>query len=110
MRVPRPADVLERDAGLRFAPVASDLQPAVTAAKTLRDRWRRLSRPAVALHADRPCFSLGTIGLADACAARLWASSARILAPAIRLPMITSRDLVLIVGHQSGPCEPAQRH
>jgi hypothetical protein len=55
--------VLERDAGLRFALVASDLKPSVTAAKTLRGRWRRLSRPTVALHADRHAFGLGPIGL-----------------------------------------------
>jgi hypothetical protein len=63
--VPRPADAVERDAGFSFAPVASDLQPGETAIQALPYRWRRLRRPTVALHADRPCFSLGTIGLAD---------------------------------------------
>jgi hypothetical protein len=37
----------------------------LAAVEALRDRRRRLRRSAIALHLDRPCFCLGTVGLAD---------------------------------------------
>ncbi len=45
-----------------------------------------------------------------ACLARSRARSARIFAPRIWLPKITSRDLVLMAGHFSGPCLAPQCH
>jgi hypothetical protein len=60
--VPRPADMLKRNAGLGFAATTFHLQPAVTAIEALSDRRRR---PAISFHADRPCFGLGAIGFAD---------------------------------------------
>jgi len=64
-RVPRPADVFEWNAGLGVTPAAFDLQPGQAAVQALADRRRRLRGAAVALHPDRPGFSLGAIGLTD---------------------------------------------
>src|ERR1700687_1289316 len=64
-RIPRPADGIERKARAGLAAVALDLKPGEPAIEALPDRRRRLRRAAVALHADRPRFGLGAVGLAN---------------------------------------------
>src|ERR1700752_5395323 len=49
-RVARPADGFQRKAGTCFAALAFDLQPTIAGVEALRDRGRRLRRPAIALH------------------------------------------------------------
>jgi hypothetical protein len=63
--VARSADRIEREARPALAPIAFDLQPTKPAIEALRDCRRRLRRPAVALHTDRPSLGLGAIGCAD---------------------------------------------
>lgn len=63
--IPRPVDVGERNARASLAAVAFDLEPAKSAIEALSDRGRRLGRPALPLHPDRPGFCLGTIGSAN---------------------------------------------
>jgi len=48
------SDVFERDAGFGFTAMAFDLWPPIAAVEALRDRWRRLRRPAIGFHLDRP--------------------------------------------------------
>src|SRR6266478_502530 len=64
-RVARATDGIKRNAGAGLTTIALDFHPAVTAIKALPDRRRRLRRPAVTLHTDRPCFGLGAIRFAD---------------------------------------------
>jgi hypothetical protein len=64
-RVARPSDRIQRQARARLAAIAFDLEPAEPAIETLRDRRRRLRRPAIPLHPDRPRFRLRTVGRAD---------------------------------------------
>src|SRR6266576_3569957 len=49
----------------RVAATAFDFKPAETAVEALANRRRRLCRPAVPLHSDRPGLGLRAIGLAD---------------------------------------------
>lgn len=60
-RVTRPADGIQRHACPCLAPAAFDLQPTVTTVQALADGWARLRWPAIAFHADRPCFDLRSI-------------------------------------------------
>ena len=61
--VARPADLLKRNAGLRLAAFAFDLEPAVAAIEALRDRGGWLGRSTVAF-----------IRIDQASAAAAWAS------------------------------------
>jgi len=63
--IARPADGVERQARAGLAAVAFDLEPAKPAIEALRNRRRRLRRPAKTLHADRPGFRLGAVSFAD---------------------------------------------
>lgn len=64
---------------------------------------RELGRTTIAFHADRPRASASARSAAWAAFFAFWrAVWARISAPMIRPPQITSRFLVLIAGHYSG--------
>ena len=63
-RVAWPADGIERQARSRVAAVALNLQPAEPAIEALRNRRRRLRRPATAFHPDRSRFGFGAVGFA----------------------------------------------
>src|SRR6476469_5531176 len=60
-RVARPADRIQRHARPCLAAAAFNFQPAITAVQALADRRAWLRWPAIAFHADRPCFRLGTV-------------------------------------------------
>lgn len=96
-RIARPADSTQWHARPRLASTTLDLQPAVTAIHALADGWARLG----ARH-SLPC-GLTTPSASARSAARAafiasWrAVSARIFAPMIRLPQMTSRVLVLML-------------
>lgn len=62
--VTRPSYRIQRQASAGLAAAAFNLQPAVTAIDALANRWGRLRWPAIALHADGPCFRFGTIRFA----------------------------------------------
>src|SRR6476469_2370106 len=44
-----------------LAAAAFNFQPAITAVQALAYRWAWLRWHAIAFHADRPCFRLGTV-------------------------------------------------
>jgi hypothetical protein len=54
-----------RSACSSLAAIALDLQPTQPAVETLGNRWRWLSGPAIAFHADRPRVRLGPVGFLD---------------------------------------------
>ena len=64
-RIPRPADRIERQACSGLAAVTLDFEPGQSAVQALRDRRRRLSRPTIAFHPDRPRLSLGAVRIQD---------------------------------------------
>ena len=105
-RVARPADRVERQACAGLAAVAFHFEPAEPAMEALRDRRRRLRRSIRIDQASASARSASRI----ACLARWRAPSARILAPAIRELKRTSRDLVLMIRHYSGPRATTQCH
>src|ERR1700722_13607082 len=91
-RIPRPADGIERKARPRLTAIALHLEPAESAIETLRDRRRRLRRPAVpSIRIDQASASARSASrIAFLAASR--APSARIFASRILLPKMTSRD------------------
>nr|WP_249130379.1 PepSY domain-containing protein [Bradyrhizobium sp. AUGA SZCCT0283] len=73
------------------------LQPAQASIEKLTYGRRRLRGPAVTFHADRPSLRFRAGGFPNASLATLRAISARIFAPMIVPPQITSRDLMVKV-------------
>jgi hypothetical protein len=93
-RVARATDGIKRNAGADLTTIALDFHPAVTGIKALPDRRRRL-RPA---RRNPPYGSTMLRPRRDSLRGRLYAPSVRILAPRMRLPKITSRDLMPMAG------------
>ena len=91
------ADRIERQARARLASVALDLKPSEPAIEALRNGRRRLRWAAIGFHPDRPQFGLCAVGIALSLA-NSRACSARIFAPMILPPKMTSHFLVLMAG------------
>jgi hypothetical protein len=100
-RVAWPADGIQRQARARLAPIALHFQPAETAVEALADGRRGLRRATIALHPQRPCRARASARSASRAAflASSRACLARISAPMIWPPQMTSRDLVPMAGH-----------
>jgi hypothetical protein len=64
-RIAQTPDRIERQARARLAAMAFNFEPAVSAIETLRDGRRRLRRPAITFHLDRPRFRFGAVGGTD---------------------------------------------